>query len=171
MIELFPGNIRIELDIATEKVNGITIISKTKRKENKGKVVQVHKSSDFKKGDHAFFLAEQGIKMDGQCIIPEEYKKLIFKKGKMELKKTLILIEADKSSGLTEGGLIVPDNAIMIQSTGIVREISKKVIECKVGDKVFFDLKKAMSVSMYDFPGYKDKPIFLIEEVDILAVL
>jgi co-chaperonin GroES (HSP10) len=170
MIKVFSSNVLIEMDIASERINGIIVLSKTKRKRNFGRVVQ--DSPQFKKGDRVLFFAEQGIIMDGKCLIPEKFVSLIFKKNKMLIKGNRVLVEAEEISGVTEGGVIVPEMVTkQLQPIGKILEIGEDVMGYHVGDRVIFDKDRAMSLIQYNLPGYKDKPIFFVRDEDILAIL
>lgn len=169
MLKVFPGNVLIEQDIASEMVGGLRVISKTKRKRNKGKVID---GQGFKTGDHLLFFAQKGVIMEGKCLIEKNDIVLTFKKNGMQLHKNWILVEAEMGEKFTAAGLEVPDNHIPVKPKGEILYIGEEVVKFKVGDKILFQPERAIPALNYDLPDIKSKAIFFMRDDDtILAKL
>jgi co-chaperonin GroES (HSP10) len=152
MIKVFPGKVLIRQDLAIEKKNGLIVISKGKTKRNFGKVID---GDEFKKDDHVLFFAQKGIIMEGKCLIEEKDVCLILKKrGMIELKGNRIIVEAEKESAKLSGDLVKSDAHIEILPMGTILEIGKLVTEFKKGDRVLYDLPRALFLTPY--------PIYLL---------
>ena len=174
MLEVFPGRVLIEMDTVLETIGGIKVISKTKRRKNKGRIID---GEGFKKDDHVLFFPTKGVIMEGKCLIDKNDIVLILKDKGMKLLGKKILVEAQKSSNKVTANIVAAVNHIQILPIGVMLEIGEGVESeslkeaYKEKKKIMFDKDRATDLSIYELPDLKDKPVYMINESDVLSII
>ena len=169
---IFPGKVLIELDVVFEIEGSIQVISKNKRKKNKGVVV---KGGDkVKAGDKVLFFSQQGQMLDGKVLINESDIVLTLKDNKVkQLFGTRILIEPEKEGEKLVGKLIKGEAQRKLLPFGPVLEVGDEVEKIKVGQRILFNVERAFDLTPYikviNIPQYKDKIIYIVREADVMA--
>jgi co-chaperonin GroES (HSP10) len=174
MIKVFPETVLIEMDSVLETINGVKVISKTKRKNHKGKIIS---GEGFDEGDHVLFFAKNGVILEGKCLINRKDVVLILKKEGMKLLGNRILVEAEKSSSKLTDKLVASDAHIQILPIGIILALGDKIDNDNLlkayynKERIMFDKDRATDLSIYELPDIKGRPVFMINESDVLSII